>query len=131
MRTQDGISFHVDIAEAAHTATVDGAGVATANYDSLTAFYVTGAYTDGTHTPALQDSPDNSTWTNVASTYLDGAFTAVSSTAGQDAVQSVKYLGTQPYVRVAITVSGATTGCVEGAYMVLGDARKLPAPVSL
>lgn len=73
-----------------------------------------GAYTDGTHTPKLQDSADNSTFADVAAGDQVGTLTAVSSSAGQNATQSVSYIGSKRYVRGVITTSGTTTGAIIG-----------------
>lgn len=119
-----------DVAPAAHTSTVTSTGINRNSYegstDAAVAELTFGAWTDGTHTPALQDSPDNSTWTAVSSTLTQGAFTAVSSSAGQNKVQKVGYLGLNPYVRVVVTVSGATTGAIYGLNWIVSGAHNLP-----
>ena len=132
MYTRDDISLHRDIDLAVIKTTTDGAGLATAGYDSVNVYYITGTWTDGTHTPALQESADGTNWTAVAAGDMEGSFTAVSSAAGQNAVQQVKYIGDQPHVRVAVTVTGSpVTGLAQGVYMVAGMARKLPAAASV
>lgn len=96
--------------------------------DALVAVLDVGAWTDGTHTFKLQDSPDNSTWTDVATTYLQGSFTAVSGTGQQNAVQKVGYLGIQRYVQLVDTVSGSpATGAAYGFQWVLGGLHNVPA----
>lgn len=126
-------------APAAHNATVTSTsfdrekGTASdigAPYEALEVLFEFGAWTDGTHTPKLQDSPDNSVWTDVAAANYLGTFTAVSSSAGQNAIQRAAYVGTQRYVRGVITVSGATTGCVSGVTAVAGFPRNLPTVAS-
>lgn len=106
----------------------NGTGVDTAGYESACALIDFGAWTDGTHTPKLQDSPDNSTFTDVAAGNLDGSFTAVSSGAGQNQTYKVGYKGAQRYLRVVMTVAGTTTGAVSAATIVLGDPIAIPAP---
>lgn len=124
------IGIVLDSAPAAHTSTVTTTGINRNSYegssDATVAEVTFGAWTDGTHTPKMQDSPDNSTWTDVSSTYLQGAFTAVSSSAGQNKVQKVGYMGIQPYVKVVVTVSGATTGAIYGVNWIVGGAHTLP-----
>jgi hypothetical protein len=71
-----------------------------------------GAITDGTHTPKLQDSPDDSTWTDT--TDYEGT-TLVAITA--NSVQQVSYKGYARYVRAVVTVTGSpgtggTYGCI-------------------
>lgn len=115
-----------DIAPAAKTATAHGGGADMAGYDQAVAIFDAGVITDGTHTPALEESDDNSTFTAVAAGDLIGAFAAVTSSSGGSAVQRVGYIGTKRYIRVTTTVSGATTGGVYGTVIVRGLARKLP-----
>jgi hypothetical protein len=71
-----------------------------------------GAITDGTHTPSIEDSPDNSTWTAVTD-YEGTALVAITA----NSVQSVGYKGYARYVRGSVTVTGSpgtggTYGCI-------------------
>lgn len=115
------------LAPAARTASANGTGVDLQGFESATVLFSTGAITDGTHTPKLQESDDNSTFTDVAAADLIGSFSAVTSASGGNAVQEVGYKGTKRYIRVAVTVSGATSGGVYGATIVRGHPRNLPA----
>ncbi len=108
---------------AAQTATVTGTGVDLTGYESAVAIVHVGAYTDGTHTPKLQESSDNSIFADVAAADLLGAFAALAA----NVLQPVGYIGQKRYIRVLVTVAGATTGAVYGAVIVRGDARHLPA----
>lgn len=125
------IGVVADLNPAARTATTNSTGINRQTFeqgsDALVAVLMVGAWTDGTHTFKLQDSPDGSTWTDVASTYLQGSFTAISGTGQQNAVQKVGYLGTQQYVRAVDTVSGATTGAIYGLCWVVGGIHNAPA----
>ena len=105
--------------------TVDGASVDTQNFDSAMVHVTSGTVTDGTHTPSLEDSPDNSAWTAVAAGDLTGAFTAIAA-ANDDEVQEVGYIGSERYLRAVVVTTGATTGALVGANIVLGDPRTLP-----
>lgn len=85
-----------------------------------------GAYTDGTHTFSLQDSPDGTTFTNVDSSLIAGTMPVVSASAGQNQVYQFGYLGTQRYIQVIDTVTGSpATGMVVGVHAEISD-RKLP-----
>lgn len=72
------------------------------------------AWTDGTHALKLQDSPDNSAWTDVVAADQVGTLTSVTGTGGQQMTQQVSYIGNKRYARGVITSSGTTTGCVIG-----------------
>jgi hypothetical protein len=120
-----------DLAPVARTTSVNTTGINRQTYeqgsDALVAVLTTGAWTDGTHTFKLQDSPDNTNWTDVASTYLQGSFTAITGTGQQNAVQKVGYLGTQQYVRAVDTVSGTTSGAIYGLHWIVGGIHNAPA----
>lgn len=122
---QSQITLMESVPQGAHAATVNGTSVDTAGYDSATAYVYPGTWTDGTHTPKLQDSPDNATWTDVAAAQLIGAFTAISS-APTAVKQKVGYVGANRYLRAVSTVAGATTGAVYAIPIILGRGRKLP-----
>lgn len=126
-------------APAAHTSTLTGAafdrekgpsGDIGAPYEALDIIVDFGAWTDGSHTPKLQDSPDNSVWTDVPAAGQLGAFTAITSATGQNLVQRVSYINGQRYVRCVVTVSGATTGAIYGVLAVPAYPRNLPTVAS-
>ena len=65
-----------------------------------------GVITDGTHTPKLQESDDDSSYSDVAAADLVGSFAAIASSTAQ----KVGYVGIKRYVKLVITVSGTTSG---------------------
>jgi hypothetical protein len=119
-----------DLNPAARTASANSGGIDRMAYeggsDALVGVLSVGAWTDGSHAWKLQDSPDNSTWTDVAAVYLQGAFTTIAGTGQQNALQKVGYLGIQRYVRAVSTVSGTTTGAIYGFFWIVGGAHNLP-----
>ena len=119
------------LAPSATTATRNGTGVDLQEYESACLELSVGAWTDGTHTPKLQESSDNSTWTDVAAGDQLGTFTAIAGTGQQNAEQIVGYIGSKRYIRPVVTVSGATTGVVLGARVIKGHARFNPAGSTL
>jgi len=110
------------IIAAAYTASVNGPAVDLANFASNEITFAPGTITDGTHTPKLQDSPDGTTWTDVAAADMDGTLAALAS----DTLQSVAYIGSKRYIRCVVTVAGATTGGVYSATVTRGNGRKIP-----
>lgn len=116
------------LAPAARTASANGSAIDLQGYDSATVVFATGAWTDGTHTPKIQESDDGSTnWTDVAAGDLVLAFSAVSSSAGQNAVQRQGYVGYKRYIRPVLTISGATTGMLSSASVIRGRSIYKPA----
>ena len=118
----------VSLLPAARTATANGVGVDLANAEENQIVVIGGAWTDGTHTFKLQESADNATWNDVAAGDQVGTFTAISS-APTAAItgNKVSYIGALRYVRVVVTIAGATTGALYTAIVQIKP-RKQPAP---
>src|SRR5205807_10250855 len=120
-----------DLNPAARTASVNSGGIDRTAFeggiDALVGVLAVGAWTDGTHTFKLQDSPDNSVWTDVAAALLQGSFTAIAGAGQQNLPQKVGYTGIQRYVRVVDTVTGSpATGAAYGSTWIVGGAHVLP-----
>lgn len=95
-------------------------------FRDLTLVLVAGAITDGTHTLVVQDSPDGTTWTDVADTRMIGGVVNHAELA-ENTVTSVSYAGTQPYVRMAVASTGTTVGGVFAGIAIQSNPRHLPA----
>lgn len=108
---------------AARTASANGTGVDVGSYSNIIAVCNVGTRTDGTHTFSLEDSADNSSFAAVAAGDQIGTFSAITSSTQQ---QVVGYIGTKRYIRVVITVAGASTGALSSAHIVAAGARKQP-----
>jgi hypothetical protein len=106
--------------------TATGTAVDLRGFDAAVVTVSFGAYTDGTHTPSLVQSVDGATYTACASSDLDGTFTAVSGSGGANTLQQVGYIGSQRYVAVMMTVTGATTGALSSASIIAGYPRNAP-----
>lgn len=126
---KNNLSLAVSLAPAARTASANGTVIDLQGAKSAMVMVSFGAWTDGTHTPKLQegDASDGSDAADVAAGDLEGAFTAVSSSAGQNACQKVGYKGNHRYIRVVMTVASATTGALSAAAIVTEPNAK-PAP---
>lgn len=111
------------LAPAVRTATANGTGVDLSGYNAAMVLWNVGTITDGTHTPKLQESDDNSTFTDVAAADLSGSHAALTSST----LQEIGYIGRARYVRAVITVSGSpSTGGAYSASIIRGRARTLP-----
>lgn len=122
------------LAPAAKTATANGLDIDLSGFESVEFALNVGTVTDGTHTPKLQEADDNGsgapgTYSDVAAANLLGSFTALTTGAGNggSAIQHVGYIGSKRWVRIVMTVSGATTGAVYGADAIKARGRNLPA----
>lgn len=105
----DILAVSTTLAPAVRNATANGTSVDLAGVRGNSVVLIPGTWTDGTHSPKLQESADNSTWTDVAAADQWGSFSAITS-AGTAVTQEVSYLGAKRYIRAVMTVSGATTG---------------------
>lgn len=117
------LSVSNSLTPAARTATANGTGVDLSTYRAAAVVFVVGTITDGTHTPKLQESDDNSTFTDVAAANQSGTLAALATGVNQE----VSYLGTKRYIRAVSTVAGATTGGVYGAVVARGVPITAPA----
>ncbi len=119
------IKNNVDLVKSIDPATYNtnqtGTGVDLRDYDAAMAVVQSGALTDGTHTPKLQESDDDSTYTDVAAADLDGSFSNIAA----NAVQRVGYRGGKRYIRVFVTSNGAT-GAIYGASIARGKPHIAP-----
>ena len=99
MTTRDlksNIDIVTSLAPAARTATASGTGVDLRGYESAVASFIVGTVTDGTHTPSVEESDDDSTYTAVAAADLLGSLAALASDtvqrfagAGEHRVQEI------------------------------------------
>lgn len=110
--------------------TVNGTTVDLGIYgnDFRTALFIvsTGTITDGSHAFKIQDSPDGTNWTDVPTARRQGTAPTVVA-ANDDTLFEVGYIvGTQQYVRLVVTTTGATTGGVFSAVAVLSGASSSP-----
>lgn len=124
----------VTLSPAARTATANGVTVdrrtpALSNFRSAMLVVVAGTVTDGTHDIKLQESDDNSSWSDVDAAYLQGGAISLTS-ANDEQVYELGYTGYARYLRAVATVATATSGGVYGAVIVLSDARRTPIPRS-
>ena len=108
---------------AARNASANGTGVDLAGYRSAAVVFIVGTVTDGTHTPKLQESDDNSSFSDVAAADQSGTLAVLASSTNQE----VSYIGAKRYIRAVVTVSGATTGAVDAAVVLRGNPVTAPA----
>jgi hypothetical protein len=114
------ISFSTSVAPLLRTTSVNGTGIDLANFGGNTFAFVCGANTDGTHTPKLQDSADNSTFADVVAADQVGTLSALSA----NTIQKASYIGSKRYVRAVITTTGSpATGANIGVVAALTNGR--------
>ncbi|MEW2631792.1 hypothetical protein AB0903_09065 [Streptomyces sp. NPDC048389] len=114
------------LAPAARTASANGTGVDLANFDAAAVVVDAGVWTDGTHTFEVQDSDDNATFAAVADEFLDGTEPVIDAADEDAQIYTVGYHGIKRYLRVIVTVAGATTGAAYSAAVYRGKGRVKP-----
>ena len=101
MNLYDNVLVQRTLAPAARTATANGTTVDRAadgaRYQDALVVIDAGVVTDGTHTFAVQESADGSSWSAVADADLQGTEPAVTS-ANDDTVYEIGYLGGARYL---------------------------------
>jgi hypothetical protein len=100
-----------------------------APYEALEIVLDIGAWTSGTFAFTLQDSPDNSTFTAVATANIIGVLPTVSSSGTASKTYHFAYVGTQRYVQVVAT-GASTPSAVFGIVGVGAFPRNLPTVAS-
>lgn len=123
----DDTSAKLSLASAVRTnGTVNGTGVDTAGtgnfFRSTMAVVIGGTVTDGTHTPTLQHSDDNSTFADAPAELLQGSL--VAATTGS--VQRQAYLGDKRYLRIKMVTAGATSGGTTTGIILLSQGSGAP-----
>ncbi len=103
----------------------DGASVDLKDAEGNLILVATGTMTDGTHEIQIEESDDDATWSAVADADLIGSEPSIGS-GDDDMLYKLAYTGGKRYIRVTSNVSGAGTGGVYGA-MVLVRPYTLPA----
>jgi hypothetical protein len=117
------------IAPQARTATINGSSADLLGYDSAMVVFSIGAFTNGAFTPKVQESDDDSAYSDVAAADLSNALTAVTGAGQQNAVQRVGYKGTKRYIRARIEEGSSpapATGCLVSATIVRGNPHAAP-----
>lgn len=102
--------------------TANGVGADTQEADSALAVIHAGVVSDGTHTPKLQESDDDSIYNDVAALDQEGTLVDLTTSSTQRAA----YKGNKQFVRVVITTTGSSTGAVASAMIVLGHPHATP-----
>ena len=116
----------LSIASITTNTTTGGEQVDTQGYESVTVVVMTGARTDGTVTPLLQESDVNGSYSgSVADEDLIGleADAALSIANGR---AIFGYIGKKRYIKPSFVSTGVTTGLTAGISIILGNPKSAP-----
>lgn len=116
----------LNIASITTNTTTAGVEVDTQGFESVTFECMTGARTDGTITPLLQESDVSGTYSgSVADEDLIG-LEADAALSTSHARSRFGYIGTKRYQRLSFVSTGVTTGLTAGASVILGNPKSAP-----
>lgn len=88
--------------------TTNGTGINVSDKSSITFIFTLAGYTDGTYTPNIQESDDDTTYTDIAAGNLIGTEAAAALTT--NGISSIGCHTFQKWVRAQILSTGTTTG---------------------
>jgi hypothetical protein len=107
-------------------ATTAGVEIDTQGFDSVTFEILTGARTDGTVTPLIQESDTSGSY---AGSVADDDLIGTEANAALSAAQSrsiIGYVGKKQFVKLSLVSTGVTSGLTAGASAILGSAKHNP-----
>jgi len=119
----DGIST---IDPDSYTATTNGSGVDLRDFDGAMVMFQAGTISTGigneTYIPSMEESDDNSNFSAVAASDLEGAL--VDMTA--NSVQRIGYKGAKRYIRAVLTIGGGSPSINASVLIVRGIPNRIP-----
>lgn len=105
--------------------TTNGDGVDLRGYDAAMALFESNdTIADGDFALKLQESDDDSTYTDVAAADQIGALSDFSSS--NEGVQQVGYIGNKRYIRGVIVSTSVSSGGIMGCTIVRGMPHRMP-----
>lgn len=115
----------------ASSTTTAGNIIDTNGYEGLEFILQSGAWTDGTYTPLIEESDDAGM--SGSNAVDDDDLIGLEADAAIGAANTVKrigYVGDKRYVRLSIVSTGVTSGATIGATAILGRPAVRPAPAN-
>lgn len=107
--SRSSLAFSLAPATISSNTTTSGSGVDISGAAAVILHFSIGTRTDGTYTPNVQVSDDNSSWSNAEAYELIGSETAITATAGITSV-GIKGNVLKKYVRGQIVSTSVTSG---------------------
>lgn len=106
--------------------TTAGVEIDTQGFESLTFVIKTGARTDGTVTPLIQESDTSGSYSgSVDDNDLIGT-EALAALSTANASSIIGYVGKKRYVKLSLISTGVTSGLTAGSSAILGNAHSNP-----
>ena len=120
------IANALNIASISTNTTTAGVEIDTQGFESVTFEIITGARSDGTVTPLIQESDTSGSYSgSVDDDNLIGLETDAALSAAQSRSR-IGYIGTKRYVKLSLVSTSVTTGLTAGASVILGNPKSAP-----
>ena len=116
----------LNIASISTNTTTAGVEIDTQGYESVTFEIITGARTDGTVTPLIQETDTSGSYSGSVD---DDNLIGLEADAALSVAQSrsrIGYIGTKRYVKLSLVSTSVTTGLTAGASVILGNPKSAP-----
>lgn len=120
------IANALNIASISTNTTTAGVEIDTQGFESVTFEIITGARTDGTVTPLIQETDTSGSYSGSVD---DDNLIGLEADAALSTAQSrsrVGYIGTKRYVKLSLVSTSVTTGLTAGASVILGNPKSAP-----
>lgn len=115
----------------ASSTTTAGVIIDTNGYEGLEFIIQSGAWTDGTYTPLIEESDaSNLSGSNAVDDENLVGTEAAAAIGAANTVKRLGYVGHKRYVRLSIVSAGVTSGATIGATAILGRPAVYPAPAN-
>jgi hypothetical protein len=101
----------------------NGIAIDCTGFDSIVFSLACTARTDGTATMSIEESDDNSTWSDVPSARIQGTATALDAANEHDKIGAIVGM---KYARLVVTTASTSSGLSVIGHAVLGNAQKAP-----
>jgi len=119
------VSAALNIAAITSNTTINGNSVDLLGYNGATFVISSGARTDGTFTPLIVDSDDNSIFAAVDDKFLIG-LEADAAISAANTLKKIGYVGSKRYVQLRIVSTSVTSGATLGASAILSHPNTAP-----
>ena len=116
---------------AARTTSANGSSADLQGYEGAEIIVTAGLWTDGTHVFTLEESTNDSSFTDVATAEIIGTEPTIDAGAEDNMTYRFGYVGDARYIRVVQTITGSPgTGLISGAVIVRTMDRNAPTGAS-
>lgn len=126
LKTNIKVQNALNIQAISTNATTAGVEIDTQGYESVTFEIITGARTDGTVTPLIQESDTSGSYSGSVSDDDLVGLEVDSALSTAHSRSRIGYIGTKRYVKLSLVSTSVTTGLTAGGSVILGNPKSAP-----